>query len=555
KRSRTVTYPRKRAAQACHTCRLRRTKCDNIRPACASCVRLDAECVYKEIDPSSFDSASLAILKRMDDLESLIQSVSNAPLVVSPAAFCSTSPSSRDHSGVNAQEHRVTFLVNAEAVLRWPVFESISIQPSPYQSSAAQDDYHSPGLSIPVDLDLQSGGHFIERFFEDVHIFNPVLEEQDVIEYLGEVQRNGIGWDAKSCLMLLICALGSISTPFMNQNPVMRSCDFRQSHNFSRAESFFLNAQKRLGMLLTGNGVIEAQCFFLAGVYLMTTLRPMEAWRMFVQGLACCQALQSHDIDHAQSEAEWSPHQRIYWTCFKSELELRLELNLPRQNGVDLSYPTMFPSPPRGLETKNEPAWYFYLAEIALRRLKNRALGTLYRIDNAGQTIDREEAAMDFEEQMHAWYRSLPEALAFNLAGDVGWADAYEPFRFILKGHYLDCQEIIYWHAIVGEIGLPSRNSSDTFLAKGLQLCVNRIKHNKQGFYHRHHGTWLMIRSCTRSALVLIAASKCDDLDQQLPYGWEQAISDVTAMLSFWKEESPDVFKALQYLQLLQATN
>ena len=64
-----------------------------------------------------------------------------------------------------------------------------------------------------------------------------------------------------------------------------------------------------------------------------------------------------------------------------------------------------------------------------------------------------------------------------------------------------------------------------------------------------------MIRSCTRSALVLIAASKCDDLDQQLPYGWEPAISDVTAMLSFWKEESPDVFKAFQYLQLLQATN
>lgn len=144
----------------------------------------------------------------MDDLESLIQSVSNAPLVVSPAAFCSTSPSSRDHSGVNAQEHRVTFLVNAEAVLRWPVFESISIQPSPYQSSAAQDDYHSPGLSIPVDLDLQSGGHFIERFFEDVHIFNPVLEEQDVIEYLGEVQRNGIGWDAKSCLMVTIHPCG-----------------------------------------------------------------------------------------------------------------------------------------------------------------------------------------------------------------------------------------------------------------------------------------------------------------------------------------------------------
>lgn len=151
--------------------------------------------------------------------------------------------------------------------------------------------------------------------------------------------------------------------------------------------------------------------------------------------------------------------------------------------------------------------------------------------------------------------QSLPEALAFNLAGDVGRTDVYEPFRFILKGHFLDCQEIIYWHAVVDKLSLQLQHSRETFLRKGLQLCVDRIEHNKRGFYHRHHGTWLMIRSCTRSALVLIAASSCDDLDQTLPYGWEQAISDVTAMLRFWNEESSDVFRMFKYLQLLQAEN
>lgn len=47
-----TTYPRKRATHACVTCRFRRTKCDNVRPACASCVRLGADCRYQEMDPS-----------------------------------------------------------------------------------------------------------------------------------------------------------------------------------------------------------------------------------------------------------------------------------------------------------------------------------------------------------------------------------------------------------------------------------------------------------------------------------------------------------------------
>ncbi len=96
---------------------------------------------------------------------------------------------------------------------------------------------------------------------------------------------------------------------------------FRESSEFRQAESFFFAAQKRMGMLLCGSGVIEAQCFFLAGVYLMATLRPIEAWKMFVQALACCQGFynprRTYDLPH---EEEKQLQESIYWTCFKSEL-------------------------------------------------------------------------------------------------------------------------------------------------------------------------------------------------------------------------------------------
>jgi hypothetical protein len=74
-------------------------------------------------------------------------------------------------------------------------------------------------------------------------------------------------------------------------------------------------------MLLCRSGVIEAQCFFLAGVYLMSTIRPIEAWKMFVQALACCQGFHDHrNTGDSQHEEVRQLQQSIYWTCFKSEL-------------------------------------------------------------------------------------------------------------------------------------------------------------------------------------------------------------------------------------------
>jgi hypothetical protein len=118
----------------------------------------------------------------------------------------------------------------------------------------------------------------------------------------------------------LIYALGSIATPYEKASSETSS-NFRRSAEFRQAESFFLAAQKRMGTLLCRSGVIEAQCFFLAGVYLMSTLRPIEGWKMFVQALACCQGFHDHRRTFdAQYEGVYQLEQSIYWTCFKSEL-------------------------------------------------------------------------------------------------------------------------------------------------------------------------------------------------------------------------------------------
>jgi len=50
-----------------------------------------------------------------------------------------------------------------------------------------------------------------------------------------------------------------------------------------------------------------------------------------------------------------------------------------------------------------------------------------------------------------------------------------------------------------------------------------------------------MLRSCTRSALVLVGARTSLRLSGMLPDGWVQAVYKVIEMLRFWKDESRDV--------------
>jgi hypothetical protein len=111
---------------------------------------------------------------------------------------------------------------------------------------------------------------------------------------------------------------------------------------------------------------------------------------------------------------------------------------------------------------------------------------------------------------------------------------------------------MMYWHFVVDAVHGRSRGgSSEAFVRKGLLVCVQRVEINENGFYHRHHGTWLMLRSCTRSALVLLAAARCSEIAHLMPIGWEEAVMKVVTMLGFWKDESRDVKDRLEILETL----
>jgi hypothetical protein len=169
----------------------------------------------------------------------------------------------------------------------------------------------------------------------------------------------------------------------------------------------------------------------------MHTLRPLPAWNHF------CQAFTFYQI-HSRTLAGPSPtsmldnhlnwmsmahrrlEQSLYWSCFKSECEMRIELPLPQSTIADIDYPNMFPNPPshpiKGLGLRQyeaineEKSWYCYLPEVALRRIGNRILNTFYRADHTSWLHIKPliPVAKEFEEQILVWSSNLPPAMQYD---------------------------------------------------------------------------------------------------------------------------------------------
>ena len=87
--------------------------------------------------------------------------------------------------------------------------------------------------------------------------------------------------------------------------------------------------------------------------------------------------------------------------------EHRFELSLPGFNAANLTYPEFMPSPPLESLQNQDQAWYFYLAEIALRRLANQILSDFLPYSSADSICDLTSTAIrvpDFESQAEQWY-------------------------------------------------------------------------------------------------------------------------------------------------------
>ena len=125
--------------------------------------------------------------------------------------------------------------ITVEAVLSWPVLKEeygpcLDIRDLMANPDNSCDDTSSPlafgtlAASSLIDFELESCSHLVNNFFRYVHIKNPVLDEDEIRSWVREISLNGVGWDARSCLVVSFPHLSCVFTTPFNSLLVNRLC-------------------------------------------------------------------------------------------------------------------------------------------------------------------------------------------------------------------------------------------------------------------------------------------------------------------------------------------
>ncbi|KAJ4263517.1 hypothetical protein NW762_006336 [Fusarium torreyae] len=562
-----------------------------------------------------YDPASLTILDRLNHVVSLLESRPSAVLVNDPqspnslqetAVYPNLSNLSVDQhlriAPVRIPDEPTTHVSDedvlqaldlpgfpssansCESILRWPIFEGLVFDVHSFvleSESNSETSRSEIGGSLGRGVQEDDFIPLSKKFLAYVHVKNPILDVRDYKAKVRDAAENGPGWDGPSCLVvgvedtkyavehradhsqLISCALACLSAPFHSEVDINGTPESTRSSTAAfldpdTAASYYLAAKKRLGLLQPS--LLYIQCLFLCGVYEMYCLRPLQAWFHFNR--ACVdlrnilwtrsQNKSSNTISREKHRLE----QRLYWSCVKSEYELRCEIPLPPSGITHCDYPDMFPSPPTELTSpsaQNQPldvledeiipeeekSWFYYLAEISYRRIMNRAMAVMARNVEQGwahNIRDTMEQCRDFNEQIDIWYSHIPPQI------DPKNEDhANNELAQFVKNRAIAFREWIHrpflFYILHQPPNDPHYEQAMPLAQKCLELCVKHLFRTYG--HHRHHGTWYIARACVTRALILLACAKSCRIP--MPRGWKDALEIARWTIHRWSAEAPDL--------------
>lgn len=207
-------------------------------------------------DWASFDSASLAILSRVNYAIGLLENQSNQlQLACSPMKPLPTKPHIIEDQTTPHEdllELSAPAAVSAVRVLEWPIFgnkhDSRSLDAAVFdQATFESATRSSDGTYWNDDTEIcgeQTRGNdfisspricegevpnLIQLFLQNVHVKNPVLDPIDLKQWASAVAEHGFGWGSKSCLLVMIPFLSYHFTPAHVYLRLLASClRFRQ---------------------------------------------------------------------------------------------------------------------------------------------------------------------------------------------------------------------------------------------------------------------------------------------------------------------------------------
>ena len=323
-------------------------------------------------------------------------------------------------------------------------------------------------LSKAPCLDLSNTSAYIEAFFEKVNVWYACVNPFNWRSHYRIALSNGFREGPESCIVLLVLALGqascngSISRLPLGEDPP--------------GLPYFAAAWALLPGLMTRNSVLSAQCTVLASAYLFYLVRPLEAWTLLSSTSTKLQLLLSAPGRVPAAQRELS--ERVYWNALLFESDLLAEMDLPHSGIVQYEEIVGLPG---GFEPEDEESvgrddlWYF-LAEIALRRLLNRVSQLIYSKDSMASTQSLEPVVAELDYQLTQWYDSLPLPLQFPYSRSM----LNDPVQTVLRLRYFACKTIIYRPYILAVLDNEQAAMDPTVrenCRKCLEASIRQLEH------------------------------------------------------------------------------
>ncbi|KAL4756319.1 Zn(II)2Cys6 transcription factor [Aspergillus foveolatus] len=522
-----VSVVRSRGASACEKCRLRKTKCDNRRPSCGFCLKRRVPCVYQDDNNAGLITGA-DILQAVNRVANLVEAQQRDQrrqlLLLQQGMPCASWPG-------HPWPRETVRPQGVESVLGWQIL-ALNLPPSRclFAQPVAEADQPS---SLP-DMSYSQLSRLESKYIEVLHTKNPILDLNELHRMVLHVAENGPDWSTRTCLVALVCAIAVLSEAY--PGTITRSAaqptpsldpDDESGADVKLSLQFWNIALKRLGYAMRDNSVEAVQTLVLAGIWYMHRMEPLEAWKHFNLAGAAWNTLRLTRfpvvdlIDNTDTTPnELTILQALYFTIWKSDCELRLELPVPGPpliNSTD--FPLAFPQPPRlGSQpstsdaSESERSWYYYLTEIAARHLLNRLVQM--NSECADTPTERQVTrlvshAEMMQAQISDWYTSLPSIFHFAIPDGYDADFQSDPMIFVLRHRYFTLRELVarpFVRLLVDGLldGMDPliRVRARSFASECMQFCMLKLS---QTVAYRHQGNWYLLRSMTTSSLILAA--------------------------------------------------
>ncbi|KAG8669244.1 hypothetical protein FPOAC2_08566 [Fusarium poae] len=530
-----VDYPRRRATIACEVCRSRKSRCDGTKPKCKLCTELGAECIYRE-PGIKLDAGDKLILERLNRIESLLQMsmvnttanglglTENSPgmsngtgldgdnmILSANAATFSSIPNggfgtwSAQPVGTNISTMPKVHTNAAMHLLQWPLIRDlISRQCDPQvllQLEMAREPLHT--LTKTPCVDLSNTQAYIEAYFERVNVWYACVNPYTWRSQYRTALSNGFREGPESCIVLLVLALGQAS--------LHGSISRILPHEDPPGLQYFTAAWSLLPGLMTANSVVAAQCHLLAAAYHFYLVRPMEAWNLLCTTSTKLQLLlmaPSRIPSHQRELVE-----RIYWNALLFESDLLAELDLPHSGVVQFEEHVGLPGGFEGDESEQvgrDELWYF-LAEIALRRLLNRVSHLIYSKDSIANTQSLDPVVAELDYQLSQWYESLPLPLQFPFTRNA----LQDPVQTVLRLRFFACRTIIYRPYILAVLD-NEQQVLDPAVRENCHKCLEASLRQLEHIHEHHAGhmpyIWQGALSMVSQTLLIMGATMSPSL-------------------------------------------